>query len=435
MNNGQQTQPDSTNNNNGNQILNDLDTSHGSSNQDHNNSGSSASNVFQPYDEEEDPHKYPSVMIYVLESFSPLGKEMARFGSIGLLKTFAMLKKYFPEPMRNNVHMQMLTIDSICSNDKDFRDYPRLSQLKELSFAVYGQCKQQLVIQSNIKSLTGLGPAASFELFLKNKASAFNRTELFTTPYILASLKDKQTELTETFGDRRERSQILYCSYCLTEDKKWLLASCTNDRGDILHTKVININIPNRMRRRKASIRRFGLDKLMKFMQTVMAESVMPWRLIIGRVGRIGHGELKDWTFLLSKKSLLKYSRQLKEMCDQCRYVGPNDQPAIYSACLISLEADTALRVFPNYYTPDERFSSSCNTCGLSTPEDASCTHILVFPTSATTQSSHTNFNLNDEFFSNLDDNNLESDIPVEDDFLDFWADDLLLQHRDGLQP
>ncbi|XP_027203280.2 mediator complex subunit skuld [Dermatophagoides pteronyssinus] len=442
LNNGQQqTQSDNNNNNNnangnGNQILNDLDASHGSSNQDHNHSGSSSSNVFQPYDEEEDPHKYPSIMIYILESFSPLGKEMTRLGSIGLLKTFAMLKKYFPEQMRNNVHMQMLTIDSICSNDKDFRDYPRLSQLKELSFAVYGQCKQQLVVQSNIKSLTGLGPAASFELFLKNKASTFNRTELFTTPYILASLKDKQTELTETFGDRRERSQILYCSYCLTEDKKWLLASCTNDRGDILHTKVININIPNRMRRRKASIRRFGLDKLMRFMQTVMAESVTPWRLVIGRVGRIGHGELKDWTFLLSKKSLLKYSRQLKEMCDQCRYVGPNDQPAIYSACLISLEADTALRVFPNYYTPDERFSSSCNTCGLSTPEDASCTHILVFPTSATTQSSHTNFNLNDEFFSNLDDNNLESDIPVEDDLFDFLLpDDFLLQPRDGLQP
>lgn len=437
-NNGQQqTQPDGNvnpNNNNGNQILNDLDTSHGSLNQEQNHS-SSSSNAFQPYDEEEDPHKYPSVMIYVLESFSPLGKEMARFGSIGLLKTFAMLKKYFPEQMRNNVHVQMLSIDSVCSNDKDFRDYSRLSQLKELAFAVYGQCKQQLVVQSNIKSLTGLGPAASFELFLKNKTSGFNRTELFTTPYILASLKDKQTELTETFGDRREKSQILYCSYCLTEDKKWLIASCTNDRGDILHTKVINITIPNRMRRRKASIRRFGLDKLMKFMQTVMAESVMPWRLIIGRVGRIGHGELKDWTFLLSKKSLLKYSRQLREMCDQCRYVGPNDQPAIYSACLISLEADTALRVFPNYYTPDERFSSSCNTCGLSTPEDASCTHILVFPTSATTQSSHTNFNLNDEFFSNLDDNNLESDIPVEDDFLDFWADDLLLQHREPDSP
>lgn len=392
-------------------------------------------NSFHPYQEEEDPHKYPSIMIYIVESFSSLSKDVAKLGSLGILKAFSILKKYFPEPMKNNIHMQLLSVNSVIRNDRDFRDYPKQSQLKELAFAVYSQCKQQLVMQSNIKSLTGLGPAASLELFLKNKNSCHNRTQLYTTPFILAPLKDKQTELGEMFGDRREKCQILYCSYCLTEDKKWLIASCTNDKGDILHTKVININIPNRTRRKKACARKFGLNKLMRFIQTVMAESVLPWRLIIGRLGRIGHGELKDWTYLLSKKSLLKYSRQLREMCEQCRHIGQNEQPAIYSACLISLEADTALRVFPNYFTPDERFSISCNTCSLSTPEDASCTHILVFPTSATTQSNmHNNFNLGEEFFANLD----ESDIPVEDDmefFENFFSDNLLSDGRDGHQP
>ncbi|UXI14674.1 Citron Rho-interacting kinase [Sarcoptes scabiei] len=404
------------------------------SNQNHNQSlhnSSTSSTTFQPFNEEEDQHKYPSIMIYVLESFSSINIEIAKFGSMGLLKVFSLLEKYFPDQLKYNIHFQILSTNSIISNDKDFRDYSRFSQLKELSFAIYSQCKQQLIMRSNIKSLTGLGPAASFERFLRSKDQTLNRIELHTTPYILAPLKDKQTELGEMFGDRREKSQILFCSYCLTDDKKWLVASCTNDKGDILQTKVININIPNRTRRRKASIRRFGLDKLMRFVQSVMSESVQPWRLIIGRLGRIGHGELKDWTFLLSKKSLMKYSRQLKEMCDQCGYVAPNEQPAIYSACLISLEADTVLRVFPNYYTPDERFSSSCNTCSLSTPEDASCTHILVFPTSATTQASHANFNLNEEFFSSLD----ESDIPVEDEFFDtLWDDGLLSPRRDGPQ-
>ena len=38
----------------------------------------------------------------------------------------------------------------------------------------------------------------------------------------------------------------------------------------------------------------------------------------------------------------------------------------------------------------DDRFDASSNTCHLSTPEEATCTHILVFPTSTTTQSQGT---------------------------------------------
>ena len=391
----------------------------------------SITSALQPYEDDDDPHKYPAIVIYIIDPFAAYGKEAAKLGCVGLLKSFSHMLKFIPENVRNNVHVQLLSIDSIISNDKDFRNISRQNQLKELSFSIYSQCKQQLIYEPNTKSLTGLGPAASFEVFLKAKDSLYSKTQLYTTPFILAPLKDKQTELGEMFGDQREKSQILYCCYCMSEDQKWLLASCTNDKGDILQSKVINVHVPNRIRRRNATVRRFGLDKLMNFVQTVMSESVLPWRLVIGRLGRIGHGELKDWTSLLSKKALLKYSRQLRELCAQCRDLGPHDQPAIFSACLISLEADTALRVFPNHYTPDERFSSSCNTCSLSTPEDASCTHILVFPTSATTQSSHANFammdigaNLPEEFFGNLN----ESDIPVEDDidFVDFWDEALL---------
>lgn len=401
----------------------------------------SIASALQPYEDEDDMHKYPAIVIYIVDPFAVHGREASKLGCIGLLKSFSNMLKFIPENVRNNVHVQLLSMDSIMGGNKDFRNISRQNQLKELSFSIYSQCKQQLIFQPNVKSLTGLGPAASFDAFLKDKDITYNKTQLYTTPFILAPLKDKQTELGEMFGDRREKSQILFCCYCLSEDQKWLLASCTNDKGDILQSKIINVEIPNRTRRRNAPVRRFGLEKLMSFVQTVMSESVLPWRLVIGRLGRIGHGELKDWASLLSKKSLLKYSRQLRDLCSQCRDIGPTDQPAIYSACLISLEADTALRVFPNYYTPDERFSSSCNTCSLSTPEDASCTHILVFPTSATTQSSHANFsmmdigaNLGEEFFGNL-----ETDIPVEDDidFDNFWNDALLGDPpgRDGPAP
>lgn len=50
-------------------------------------------------------------------------------------------------------------------------------------------------------------------------------------PFILAPLKDKQTELGEMFGDRTERSQILFVGYCLTEDQKFVAVTCCNDKG------------------------------------------------------------------------------------------------------------------------------------------------------------------------------------------------------------
>lgn len=346
-------------------------------------------------EQEEDPYKQPAIVIYMIEpfTFGSVDKDLYRLSSIGLLRCYTQIIRYLPENLKNSIHLQLISLDSLLNNGRDPTGSSRMDQLKELSLSVFSQCRQQLVQQSTVKSLTGFGPAAMFELFLKSKDPS-TMSRIYTPPFILAPLKDKQTELGEMFGDRRERSQILYCCYCLTEDQRWLLASVTNDKGDLLETTSINIEIPNRTRRRKASVRRFGLNKLMRFVQTVMSESVTPWRLVIGRLGRIGHGELKDWAILLSKKSLLRFSRELREMCSQCSYLGPLDQPAIFSACLISLEADTALRVFPDHYTPDERFSSSCNTCSLSTPEDASCTHILVFPTSATTQSSHGSFSI-----------------------------------------
>lgn len=97
----------------------------------------------------------------------------------------------------------------------------------------------------------------------------------------------------ETGVPTSDHCSVLYVSYCLSEDQRWLLASATDDRGLLLETITINIHIPNRSRRRKASARRAGLQKLMDFMLSVMSRSVTPWRLVVGRVGRIGHGELK----------------------------------------------------------------------------------------------------------------------------------------------
>lgn len=56
---------------------------------------------------------------------------------------------------------------------------------------------------------------------------------------------------------------------------------------------ILLVSCVCRSRRRKASARRIGLQKLMDWVLGVMSQGVTPWRLVVGRVGRIGHGELK----------------------------------------------------------------------------------------------------------------------------------------------
>ena len=67
----------------------------------------------------------------------------------------------------------------------------------------------------------------------------------------------------------------------------------TDERGELLQTRSINVEIPDRSRRRKASARKIGLQKLFDACLSVMAASTCNWRLVVGRFGRLGHGELK----------------------------------------------------------------------------------------------------------------------------------------------
>lgn len=69
---------------------------------------------------------------------------------------------------------------------------------------------------------------------------------MFRPPYILAPAKDKQTELGESFGEAVEKCTVLFCEYCFTQDQRFLIAVCTDDRGELLETATINIEIPNR---------------------------------------------------------------------------------------------------------------------------------------------------------------------------------------------
>ena len=70
-------------------------------------------------------------------------------------------------------------------------------------------------------------------------------TKLFTPPYILSVPRERHS-LSDTVGEKPEQADILYVSYCLSEDQRWLLAVATDGSGELLETCTINIEIPNR---------------------------------------------------------------------------------------------------------------------------------------------------------------------------------------------
>lgn len=80
----------------------------------------------------------------------------------------------------------------------------------------------------------------------------------------------------------------------------------------------------HRARRKKGSVRRFGLQKLWDWCLGLVQMTSVPWRVVIGRLGRIGHGELKGKTHHHRHPKqvwLLPNLHHLKGTCSQSQAV------------------------------------------------------------------------------------------------------------------
>ncbi|XP_052757574.1 mediator of RNA polymerase II transcription subunit 13 isoform X2 [Galleria mellonella] len=309
-------------------------------------------------------------------------------------------------------------------------------ELRALAFSVFSGARRLLVHAANGKTLTGFGTAAVANHFINNKDEKNKAPyKLFSPAWVLAPPRALK-EVAETWGQAcGEQGAVLFVAYCLSHDQRWLLAAASDARGELRDTAAINIHVPARSRRRRCGpARRLGLKKLMDFTLGVMSQAAQPWRLVVGRVGRIGHGELKGWSWLLSRKHLWRASMSLRELCGSCAALYPA-APCILSACLVSTEPDSCLRLMADRFTPDERFSQASIHSHLHTPRDVTATHILVFPTSATTQSNQMPFEPqmangedNDMMFLNVDmgdedmgEDNM-ADLLIGDMFSNMWA-------------
>ncbi|XP_066544928.1 mediator of RNA polymerase II transcription subunit 13-like isoform X2 [Amia ocellicauda] len=339
-----------------------------------------------------DSHAHsPAIILYVVDPFLCAAEdEEAGSGSVwllGLLRCYTDILRGLPEALQPALVLQVVPCQYLLQPASG-ESSQYIQHLRSLAFSAYSQCRRLLPTQTHIKSLTGFGPASIVDAVLKNSERP-SPLQLYSPPFVLGPTRSKQLEVGEAWGEAAPRYSVLFVGYCLSHDQRWILVSCTDQQGELLDTCIINIDVPNRTRRTKVSARKIGLQKVWEWCIGIIQMTSLPWRIVIGRLGRLGHGELKDWSMLLGECSLHSISRQLREACRMCG-ISASDSPSILSACLVAMEPQGSFVVMPDAVTMGSVFGRSTalnlQTSQLNTPQDASCTHILVFPTSATTQ-------------------------------------------------
>uniref|UniRef100_A0A8C7ZA87 Mediator of RNA polymerase II transcription subunit 13 n=1 Tax=Oryzias sinensis TaxID=183150 RepID=A0A8C7ZA87_9TELE len=329
----------------------------------------------------------PAVVIYIVDAFLSEEVELTSIWLLGLLRCYTEMLRTLPEKIRPAVVLQVVPCQYLLQPASG-ESHLYMQHLRSLAFSCYSQSRRLLRQQTHIKSLTGFGPVSSVGSVLKSPEHP-SPLQLYSPPFILGPNRPKQPEPGEVWAELPPKYNVLFVGYCLSHDQRWILVSCTDQQGELLETCIINIDVPNRTRRPKVSPRKMGLQKLWDWCIGIIQMTSQPWRIVIGRLGRLGHGELKDWSSLLGEHSLHSIGRQLREACRMCG-ISAADSPSILSACLVAMEPQGSFVIMPDAVTMGSVFGRSTalnlQTSQLNTPQDASCTHILVFPTSATTQ-------------------------------------------------
>jgi mediator of RNA polymerase II transcription subunit 13 len=148
---------------------------------------------------EENEEQPPALVIYIIDPFTYGCQEPEQFrlASLALLRCFNQIQKALPESkheMCENMYLQVLPLEtvvsvvenSVAAGREEDGGWPTLSpswvrpasaapSLKSLAFSVFTQCRTILNHSQTAKSLTGFGPAASADTYLKNLAKEVQR--------------------------------------------------------------------------------------------------------------------------------------------------------------------------------------------------------------------------------------------------------------------
>ncbi|VDD77885.1 unnamed protein product [Mesocestoides corti] len=346
------------------------------------------------------------LVIYLVEPFTQhfdMDDELRNLTTRCMAEAASRMVAQLPASWRQRVSVQLLPMAHITSprcglvsghDGEGTADF--LPHVKSMALAVYTSVDRVIspsLINAN-RTLTGMGPAAEKEVISANFESVHIR-RVYSPAYTLAQSHDLWGQWDMHPAEPLQPSSVLFVSYCLSEDQQWLLATCTDQYGTLSQQTFINIRTPESMCTPSGvtvnksntatdtshiSARRLALARLWDFIISLLATTSNPWRLVIGRLGRLGHGELRGWCGLLSRKNLQNVNRSLRANCALCNLVtlvpstsnnnGPSyrgrstatisltadsrvpsscvhETPSLISACLVSTEPHSTFRLFP----------------------------------------------------------------------------------------
>ncbi|GMR37170.1 hypothetical protein PMAYCL1PPCAC_07365 [Pristionchus mayeri] len=381
--------------------------------------------LLKPPDEE--PAALPHTIVIYLTLWPCWGSEgrdgeAARVTTIALVKAFnAVMAKLKPK-QRGICQLELLPMQRLeeavgCGADMDRldrssnlntwqignmnsngevypTDRPKIEDiLKEVSLGIYRKPRFlhcDWLKNSLPKSMTKFGPASATLDWIEKKDGKRKTIyrcqsvpfQLAATPAIIAKNDAKYSQL---MGDEVS----LYISYCLVATD-FIVVTLTDNLGARNESAVLNLKPKNgesaaNFRSLNKSSVRDGLDKLWKFIEGAMLNESKPLRLVIGKLGKMGHGEFKAWCHVLSRSNLKKYCSRVRDGCTPCN--ANAGAPTLLSACLVSTEPEAHLQVLPSYSIPsDPSGGAQKKIRPLHTPGDNTITHIMVFPVSPAIQ-------------------------------------------------
>lgn len=105
--------------------------------------------------------------------------------------------------------------------------------------------------------------------------------------------------------------KILFINYCLLNDE-WLCAAVTDEQGHLLDNVLINMTVPIEIKNSNIVYKNQSqiydtIQRLWLFIQSVLVMDIKNWRLVIGRLGKIGHGEFRSKLLLFCLKLYMMF--------------------------------------------------------------------------------------------------------------------------------
>lgn len=97
-----------------------------------------------------------------------------------------------------------------------------------MSFSVYSKIAKKYKYYPLGQTMTGFGPVAD-SAHIADSDSGNSMISL--PPYILAPISDQRIPADR--GGMEDKTKVLFCAYCLSEDQRWLLASLVRDSGEV----------------------------------------------------------------------------------------------------------------------------------------------------------------------------------------------------------